>query len=273
MTAVRKMLDLAACALELGTNPASSWALLWAQTKNLRVRGHVAHHHPKRVYSIDTTFGRLFFRDNFGDITNLTNLLHREVYAGVRPLDDGVVLDVGANIGLAAAWIAHRHPGHTTHCFEPVPDAARMIPLNCSQATVNQVAVGESAGQIELRVDADGVIASSIATRWATRPVRFQTIRLDDYVLQHDIADVALLKIDAEGMELSILFGATGTLSRTDQVALETHGLDRHRAVIDFLLGEGMSITCEAFQDTTGLVFAARSPVLATQFDGNRYRD
>jgi FkbM family methyltransferase len=261
MTAVRKIHDFVGCARSLGTGPASRWALLRAQTKNLRVSAGLARHRPDSVYSIDTTFGRLSFRDNFGDITNLTNLLYHEVYAEVRPLAEGVVFDVGANIGLAAAWIAHRHPGHGIHCFEPIPAAAKLIPMNCPGAIVNEVAVGEEPGQIELQVDADNVIASSIATRWATRPLRFQTIRLDDYLLRHGVEKVALLKVDAEGMELSILRGAAKTLAHTDQVAMETHGRDQHQAVRDILSSAGLGITKETFSGSTGLVFAVRPRV------------
>ena len=253
---IEKVIHFTGCAAKLGTDTASKLALLRAQTKNLRVRAGLAHHHPRERYTVETTHGRLSLRDNFGDITNVTNLLCHEVYAGLRPLGEGEILDVGANIGLAATWFAHRYPGHRIHCFEPVTDAASMIALNCPDAIINPVAVSDMAGEVELQVDADEVIASSIPTRWTTRPTRFPTIRLDDYCNRKAIEHVAALKIDTEGMEIGVLYGAIETLSKTEQVAMETHGRERHEAALDLLRAAGLEITKSTFGAATGMIFA-----------------
>jgi FkbM family methyltransferase len=253
---VEKVIRFTGCAAKLGTDTASKLALLRAQTKNLRVRAHLAHHHPRERYTIGTTHGLLSLRDNFGDITNVTNLLCQEVYSGLRPLGEGEILDVGANIGLAATWFAHRYPGHRIHCFEPVTDAASMIALNCPDAIINPVAVSDAPGDIELQVDPDEVIASSIPTRWTTRPARFPTIRLDDYCNRNGIDHVAALKIDTEGMEIGVLRGAIETLARTDQIAMETHGRERHDAALELLRSAGFEITKATFGEATGMVFA-----------------
>lgn len=229
-----------------------------AQTKSGRVRAQISRYHPRERFSIETTHGRLTIRDNFGDITTVTDLLCHEVYGGLRPLGEGQVLDVGANIGMAAKWFAHRYPGHRIHCFEPVRDAADMIALNCPEAVVNRVAVAGEAGDIELNVDEDDVIASSIPTQWATRPTRFATIRLDDYCDRHGIDRIAALKIGAEGMELDVLRGATEALHRTDQVAMQTHGRDRHEESLTRLRAAGFEITRATFGDATGFLFATR---------------
>jgi FkbM family methyltransferase len=258
--ATSKIIAFTGCAAKLGTSMASSWALLRAQTKNVRVRAGLAKHHPAERYTIETKLGRLTLRDNFGDITNVTNLLCHEVYNELRPLGEGHVLDVGANIGLAATWFTNRYPGHRIHCFEPVNDAAVMIPLNCAQAIVNRVAVGEETGEVELNVDEDSVIASSIPTAWKTKPARFSTIRLDDYCHRNGIDRVAVLKIDTEGMELGVLRGAAEVLLVTEQIAMETHGRERHETALELLRAAGFEIRKVTFGATTGLVFAARPP-------------
>lgn len=256
---LEKVVRFTGCAVKLGVDASSKLALMQAQTKNLRVRARLAHHHPAERYAIDTTYGRLTLRDNFGDITNVTNLLCHEVYGELRPLGEGQVLDVGANIGLAANWFAHRHPGHRIHCFEPVPGAARMIALNCPEAVVNCVAVSTRSGDVELQVDEDEVIASSIATNWVTRAHRYPTISLDDYCRSNEIERVAALKIDTEGMELDVLRGAAETLARTGQIAMETHGEDRHHACLELLRSAGFEITKAEFERSTGMLFASRS--------------
>jgi FkbM family methyltransferase len=258
MSGLATLRDFWGSAVALGPDAGARWSIFWSETKNVRVRLGLARHDPARVYALDTVYGRLHFRDNFGDITNLPNLLYRQVYRTDAPVGDGAILDVGANIGLAAAWFRHRYPHHAIHCFEPLEENARLIPLNCPGAHVQRVAVGRVAGQVELAVDADAVMASTIPyTREAGRRT-LPVITLDEYVAGQGIARVALLKIDTEGMELDVLGGAERTLSQTGVVGLETHGRDRHDAVLALLRARGFTIDREAFDGSTGLVFASR---------------
>lgn len=265
---IRKIADFLGVSIKLGKGAAGKAALLWRQTKNLRVRLKLASHHPNDVYSLDTKFGRLHFRDNFGDCTNLLDLFYREVYRIPGDLPPGEIIDVGANIGLASAWFAHRDPNRTFHCFEPLASNARMIKLNCPQAHVHQFAVGKEPGQVTLNVDPDGVMASQIDCRWRTSETTFRVVSLDSF-FGNDLPErVAALKIDAEGMEYEILQGATRVLDRTEQVVLETHGAEIHDRVIDLLKQSGFQIVSEKRRTHTGIVCAARpKPLTARPVD------
>jgi FkbM family methyltransferase len=268
----RKLHDFWAAAMTLGTSPSARLSIFWRETKNVRVRLGLARHHPNRIYSLDTVFGRLHFRDNFGDITNLPDLLHREVYRTKAAVGAGVILDVGANIGLAAAWFSRQYPGRPIHCFEPLVENARLIPLNCPGATVRQVAVGRARGAVDLAVDADGVMASTIPYGRAAATRRLDVIALDDYAAEQGFDRVALLKIDTEGMELDVLEGARRVLDVTGVVAMETHGAERHSETIRILQAAGLQLDREEFDRTTGLVFASRStrPIAVEQAPGTR---
>jgi FkbM family methyltransferase len=258
LSALRKIADFTRCALTLGPDTAARAAILWAETRNLRVRLGLGRHQPQNTFSLRTTFGTLHFRDNFGDITNLTNLLYREVYLLPVPPVEGAVLDVGANIGMAAVWFGVRYPGHEVHCFEPLAENTRLVALNAPQAITNLVAVGGGAGTTTFAVDRDAVMASSIPYDRAAQQRTVEVIALDDYVRARGITRVAILKIDAEGMELEVLAGAAETLRRTHQIAMETHGRTRHQTVLDELRKAGFRIEREEFSGSTGLVFAAR---------------
>jgi FkbM family methyltransferase len=255
---VEKLRDFALCAATLGSGPAAKCEILWRETKNLRVRLGVATHRPERVFHLDTRYGVLHFRDNFGDITNLPNLLYRQVYALPDPGEPGDVLDVGANIGLAAVWFRHRFPGRRIHCFEPLADNVRMIRLNCPEARVRQVAVGAARARATLSADPDRIMASSIPCRWDTEAVEVDVLPLDEYVEAERIERIAVLKIDTEGMELDVLAGAHRTLDATRQAILETHGEERHREVVAVLESAGFRIRAQEFGPETGMVFAAR---------------
>ena len=136
--------------------------------------------------------------------------------------------------------------------------ASALIEHNCPGARVHSLALGRSGGRLRLDVDADGVIASRDPTPWQTTARSFDVVRLDDFVADHEIERVALLKIDAEGMEVEILDGAAQTLHRTSEVVLETHGRERHEGAVARLEKAGFGIDRETFGAKTGLVSASR---------------
>jgi len=254
---IDRLKDYVLCALTLGIGPREMCAILWRETKNIRVRLKLGAYTPSKVYSLQTIYGPLYFRDNFGDITNLVNVLYHQVYR-VRALSQkGVILDVGANIGVAAAWFAHHNPERAIYCFEPLAANAALIGLNCPGANVEQVAVGARRGRVKLRVDRDSVMASSIPCQWPTQEVEFDVISLDEFAEARGLEQVALLKIDAEGMEVEILQGCQETLKKTRQVVMETHSRRLHDETIEYLRRAEFRIDSEQLVGMTGLVFAS----------------
>lgn len=258
MSSLSALADFAGCAWRLGPDASAKAHIFWRQTKNVRARLNLARYHPGDHFQVRSRFGLLHFRDNFGDITNLTNLLYRRIYELPRVPGPGVVLDVGSNIGMAAVWFRQTLPGRPIHCFEPLLENTRLIALNCSEAVIQQVAVGAAPGRLTLDVDDDAVMATSIPWRNAAERREVRMIALDDYVREHHLEQVTVLKIDAEGMELDVLRGAVETLRRTDQIVLETHGKERHRATIAAIQAAGFHVHRESFSGSTGMVYGAR---------------
>ena len=100
MSKVRTFAD---CAWGLGRTPSERLLIFWKLTKNLRTRLGVARYRPDAVYQLPTRYGAVSLRDNFGDVTNLPDLLHRSVYRVNRLAVDGAVLD-GARETLRRTW-------------------------------------------------------------------------------------------------------------------------------------------------------------------------
>ena len=236
-------------------------SIFWKQTKNIRVRLRLAVHKPDQIYSLQTVCGRVYFRDNFGDITNLPNLFYHQVY-NVGPLNgDGVILDVGANIGLGAAWFQHHYPGRPIYCFEPLAENVAMIRLNCPTARVKQSAVGAKESRLQLQVDRDSVMASRVPCPWETHAMDCDVISLDEFATAQSLEQVALAKIDVEGMEVEVLQGAQEILRKTQRIVMETHGPELHAEALLQLQRTGFRIDSEQWAGTTGLIVASQSRI------------
>jgi FkbM family methyltransferase len=255
-TAATHFKDYILSAFALGRNPKERGMIFWKQTKNIRVMLRLSRHEPENIYSLRTIYGPLFFRDNFGDITNLKKLFYHREYRFTKLQDDGVILDIGANIGLAAAWFSYHNPEKTIYCFEPLAANALLIKLNCPDAKVEQVALGARSSRVKLGVDPDSVMASQIPCKWSTQEMEFNVISLDDFARSREVKRVALMKIDVEGMEEQVLQGGKETLKKTYRVVLETHGQSLHDMAIGFLRQADFHVDSEVFFNTTGLLFA-----------------
>lgn len=131
----------------------------------------------------------------------------------IRP----VVFDVGANHGDWLATIRAISSDVRVHAFEPQSALARSILAKHPDVVVNNVAVGENTGILELFDYADhpgsqhaslvhGVIGEVHRAR--TRSTTVPVTTIDSYCAERRITRIDLLKIDVEGFELQVLKGA-----------------------------------------------------------------
>jgi FkbM family methyltransferase len=138
----------------------------------------------------------------------------------VRPGD--VAFDVGAHVGDRIA--AFRRLGCRVVACEPQPALAKTLRLiygRDTSVTIEPVAVGRAAGEIELKINidnptvstasADFVKASEGAPGWQgqawTKSITVPMTTLDALIARHGMP--AFIKIDVEGFEAEALAGLT----------------------------------------------------------------
>jgi FkbM family methyltransferase len=137
---------------------------------------------------------------------------------------DDVVVDVGANIGEVSIVFSRRvGAGGQVFAFEPHPRIFQYLQGNlalnhCGNVTSRNIAVGSAPGTVHMsddkRDDMNRITPAGIAVRCSTLDAELPAV------------PIALLKVDVEGSELSVLKGGSGVLSRTACVNCEL--IDEH---------------------------------------------
>jgi len=140
----------------------------------------------------------------------------------VRQTGAPVVFDVGANNGDWSALVLKTNKLAKIHAFEPQPSLAAHIAATYPSISINNLAVGDSAGTLDLYDYADhpgsqhasllkGVIDSIHGG--VPRVTKVSVVTLDEYCRNQSVDHIDLLKIDVEGFELAVLRGAKEMLA------------------------------------------------------------
>ena len=146
---------------------------------------------------------------------------------------DPVVIDIGANIGtfatFIAPWLAKR--GGKLYCFEPQRQVFQIL---CGNLAINNIfnvyayetAIGREEKWIEIpEVDYDqpgsfaaftlgGADLSDTYKSVAGAMQRIKMTTIDRFVLEHRVPKVDYIKIDAEGLDLDVINGAAQTIEK-----------------------------------------------------------
>ena len=138
------------------------------------------------------------------------------------PLSSPTVLDVGANRGDYVQAALRACPSASIFAFEPHPKTfLRLKTAVPPEVQAFNIGLGDTAGSFDFydRMDKDGSAHASLY-RSVIEDIHRQSVvmhraeirRLDDFVAEHGISRIALLKVDTEGHELAVFRGAEATI-------------------------------------------------------------
>jgi FkbM family methyltransferase len=146
-----------------------------------------------------------------------TALVTRTLRAG------DVFLDIGANVGYYSLH-ASRLVGETgqVHAFEPIAANVQRL-LETAQRNgirnvrVNQAAVGEAAGTLELHLGGEELgnsgWASVVPSQRRPNMLTVPMLAIDPYVVENNIRFIRLVKLDVEGAEPEVIAGMSSLLA------------------------------------------------------------
>lgn len=186
---------------------------------------------------------------------------------------DGVFIDIGANIGSFTLVAAKQASQGTVHAFEPSAYHYNRLSHNVdlnrfANVRLNKQGLFDKDTQTTLFVPgvsgemnnsgAASIYKPSNASPTAMAAEEIDLIRLDDYVKTNQLNRIDVIKIDIEGAELKALAGATDTLKNfkpTVLMELDVENLGRAGYkpgdVLDFW--EPLGYDVERILDASGL--------------------
>jgi len=171
-----------------------------------------------------------------------------DIFAGTTypniPFVSGVktILDIGANVGAASVYLAMSYPESRVYAFEPGSDAFSLLRSNVEQlgnVSVFPFGLYDQDRTLPLFHGKNDSVESSLCASTCTAP-EAERIRLQcasQFLSEHEIANVDILKIDTEGCELRILRSLSAYLPEVKVLYVECHS-ERDRRMIDEMLAE-----------------------------------
>jgi FkbM family methyltransferase len=128
-----------------------------------------------------------------------------------------LIVDVGFNEGRFSRETLRQRPNARIIGFEPAKSMQRKFRLNFAQESRVELlcyAVSNRRGEMEFFDSSDGCSSLVSGQRLGADRYRVETIRLDDFADERGYSKIEMLKIDAEGNDLSALEGAERLLDR-----------------------------------------------------------
>ncbi|NMB54384.1 MAG: FkbM family methyltransferase [Leptolinea sp.] len=177
-----------------------------------------------------------------------------------------VILDIGAGIGEFAIQAGSKCPHSRIYGFEPFPESFSMFQKNidCNGLT-NIYPVGAAVSSIPGNLVMDTSSGNPLqysAQNDSQTGIPVSTIVLLDFIKQHDIETVDLLKMDCEGGEFAILLPLSNQeLSRFKRIVMEYHDSitsHHHDELLSHLKNGGFSVEVKpnVVHDDIGYIYA-----------------
>ena len=172
----------------------------------------------------------VLIRRGTSDLDCLKKVFLYEDYFLPFKITPKVIVDAGANIGMATLYFATQYPEARIIAIEPEPSNFKMLQMNCSglaNVTLLEMALWPLAQPVDIQNPQEEKWAFSVAAE--TSGGRISTINVPELLEKTADGRIDLLKLDIEGAEWELFSrNPESWLSKVETIAIELH--DRYRA-------------------------------------------
>lgn len=150
------------------------------------------------------------------------------------------VVDVGANVGLAALFFLEKFPVSRLVCVEPEPANFQLLQRNLRGTAAVAVQAALSAADGTVKIDSSPQ-AYNAKVSADTGTTEVAAISMSTLLRSQNMAWVDLLKIDIEDYEKQVFAGPADWLAQVGVLLIEIHSIASQVAVRRAVLAQGFS--------------------------------
>jgi FkbM family methyltransferase len=142
-----------------------------------------------------------------------------------------VIIDAGANIGLASIYFANQYPQAKVIAIEPETENFQLLKKNVApypNIIPLQAALWHTEGKVHLGVgigSQDGFMTEEIQSEINSGDIlgEVESLTIDSIMSTYDLEKIDILKVDIEGAEKEV-FGSSQTwIDKVDSIVVELH--------------------------------------------------
>ena len=139
---------------------------------------------------------------------------------------DDIFYDIGASAGIYSIEVAKVfNDTIIVHAFEPQPSLTHCIRISVAlnsfrNVHVHEILLGNKEGITELYIPNNSIKASLIPSQKAARTINCSITTLDSFIAVTKPPHPTIIKIDVEGAEMNVFYGAKKTLETNTPVII-----------------------------------------------------
>ncbi len=168
----------------------------------------------------------VFLRVPSSDVPTYRQVFLRQDYAFATDHPLRVIVDAGANIGLAAVYFALRFPDARIVALEPEPGNYAMLARNVApypQVTPLRAALWNKNEAIDVVDPGVGAWGFRVQTPDGTAHVSTPAFTVDTLARDHALERIDILKVDIEGAEKEVFADTSAWIDRVRAIIIELH--------------------------------------------------
>jgi len=165
------------------------------------------------------------------------DIFEKEIYLFSPMNDNPVIIDAGANIGLASIYWSNHFPLSEIYAYEADPMVYDILEQNlsnnnCSNVTAINKAIWYEKG--DLKFDSEGADAGKVSEQ-NSDSVEITAVSISEEIKRLN-KQIDLLKMDIEGAEVSIFENETDFLKSVENLFLEYHSFESQDQKLGMIL-------------------------------------
>src|SRR5271165_1212341 len=165
---------------------------------------------------------KIRYRLNKGDLHSIREIWFQEAYRLPFEGPCGVLLDLGANIGMTSLWLAKNYSFTEVIAVEPDPNNAALVRQNLELNGIAGQILEAAIGPKETMTRFEFSEISNLG-KLSENGSLVPTIGVGEIARRFGVTRFGLIKIDIEGGEQELFDGPIEWLARTDAIIIEFH--------------------------------------------------